>query len=392
MAVSYKSTVVIASVLKPVDDSRLYEKIGLSLANTGKYNVHVIGVASGNTKTPGITQHAYKPFHRISLRRFFASWKILLTTLRLKPDIFIIATHELLYVAMLVKLIRKCRVIYDVQENYYWNILYTSAFPLLIKPFVALYVRGKETLTAGFIDHFFLAEKGYESELKFPGNKMTVIENKVRIAPHDRRPPFAFASGDAIRMIFSGTLAETTGVFTAIDLAIKLHVIDDRFRMTIIGFCAQPHVLERIRLLITPRRFIQLIVRESPVPHAEIFEHIQKSDFGLITYQINPSTMNSIPTKLYEYLGFKLPILLVNHKPWVDFCMPYEAAVVFDSNNFDAAAIYKEMLSKHFYTKEPDLVYWETEEPKLLCVVDELAPASRRMPVSRESSIVNRES
>lgn len=367
---SRKSTIVIASVLKPVDDSRLHEKIGSSLAATGLYTVHVIGCASDKIDNPNIQQHAFKPFGRVSLRRFFAPWIIVFRTLRLEPDVFIFATHELLYLAMFLKLFRKCRIIYDVQENYYWNILYTPAFPFLIKPFVALYVRGKETLTAKYVDHFFLAERGYEQELKFPGNNFTILENKVRVAAGERKRSSSVGSGNTINLIFSGTLAETTGVFTAIDLAIKLHVIDERFRLTIIGFCAQHRALEKIRSLITPRPFIELIARDSPVPHSEIFRHIKRSDFGMITYQINPSTMNSIPTKLYEYLGFRLPILLVNHKPWVDFCYPYAAAVVFDPGHYDAAQLYREMMNRAFYTAEPSLVYWESEEPKLLKVIE----------------------
>lgn len=370
---SSKSTIVIASVLKPVDDSRLYEKIGLTLAGAGKYQVHIIACDSVKTDNPKIIQHAFKPFRRVSLGRLLAPWRILFKTLKLKPDIFMIATHELLYLAMFLKAIRKCRIIYDVQENYYWNILYTPAFPHLVKPFVALYVRGKETITAKYVDHFFLAERGYDQEMKFQGSRSTVLENKVRIAEAERKTPSPVHLKTTINLIFSGTLAETTGVFTAIDLAVKLHVLDERIRVTIIGFCAQPRLLEKIRLLIKPRRFIQLIARDSPVPHGEIFKHIRKADFGLITYEINPSTMNSIPTKLYEYLGFKLPILLVNHKPWVDYCQPYSAAVVFEGHHFDAAAVYDEMVRRTFYTAEPTAVYWETEEPKLLEVVEAMA-------------------
>jgi hypothetical protein len=363
---SNKSTIVIASVLKPVDDSRLYEKIGLSLASTGKYYLHIIGCESAKVEKANIRQHAFMAFGRVSLGRFLAPWRIFFKTLKLKPDIFIVATHELLYTAVFVKLLIRCRLIYDVQENYYWNILYTPAFPLVIKPFVALYVRGKETLTARYIDHFFLAEKGYEREMKFPTGKSTVLENKVRVAETERKTTADIRLNTTINLIFSGTLAETTGIFTAIDLAVKLHVIDERFRLTIIGCCAQSRVLEKIRMLIQPRPFIQLIARDSPVPHADIFKYIRKADFGLITYEINPSTMNSIPTKLYEYLGFRLPILLVNHKPWVDFCLSYSAAVVFDVHHFDAAAIYNELLETTFYTAEPATVYWETEEPRLL--------------------------
>lgn len=377
MADSKKSTVVIASVMKPVDDSRLYEKIGLSLACTKRYDVHIIGCVSAGAALPVLTQHPFKPFGRISLGRLLAPWRILFTTLRLKPDVLIIATHELLYLAVFLKLTTKCRIIYDVQENYYWNILFTPAFPLLIKPFVALYVRGKEMLAARYIDHFFLAERGYEQELQFPGNRYTVLENKVRIDEAQRKADAGVPLKTTIQLIFSGTLAETTGVFVAVDLAVKLHVIDERFRLTLIGFCAQHRVLEKIRLMIRPRPFIQLIARDSPVPHAEIFRHIRKADFGLITYQVNPSTMNSIPTKLYEYLGFKLPILLVNHKPWVDFCHPYSAAVVFDPHHFDAGELYREMLEKTFFTAEPEAVYWEAEEPALLKAVGKVVSGER---------------
>ncbi len=366
MADSTKSTVVIASVLKPVDDSRMYEKIGLTLANSGKYDVHVIGIEGQPTETPGITSHPLRPFGRLSPRRLLAHIRILLIALRLRPRIFVITTHELLCAALLVKLIRGSKLIYDVQENYYWNILYTRAFPLLAKPFVALYVRLKENLSAPFIEHFLLAERGYEEELKFPRTRYTVIENKVRAEPHQRKTPAADRGKETINLLFSGTIAESTGVFTAIDLAVKLHVIDDRIRLTIIGFCSQSRVLEKIRLLIRPRPFIQLIARDAPIPHREIFNQIREADFGMVTYQINPSTMNSVPTKLYEYLGLRLPVLLVSHKPWVDFCHRSRAAVVFNPDHYNAADILREMLTGSFYTSDPVEVYWESEEPRLL--------------------------
>lgn len=377
MADPNKSTVLIASVLKPVDDSRMYEKIGLTLTESGLFDVHVVGSYSAKTARADITQHTLKPFRRISLGRLLAPWRILSLALRLKPDIVIITTHELLYLAMFLKIRRKSRIIYDVQENYYWNILYTTAFPLLLRPFVALYVRTKETLAAAYVDHFFLAEKGYEQELSFQRSRYTVIENKVRIHDAQKKLPATFDKRKNIHLIFSGTLAETTGVFTAIDLAIKLHVIDDRFRLTIIGYCSQQKTLEKIRLLIQPRSFITLITGDRPVPHDQIFKHIHLADFGLVTYEINPSTMNSIPTKLYEYLGFHLPILLVNHKPWVEFCHPYDAAIVFDANHYDAAALYQGMMTKSFYTRDPVEVYWESEAPKVLAVLTKLKPVRK---------------
>jgi hypothetical protein len=58
-------------------------------------------------------------------------------------------------------------------------------------------------------------------------------------------------------------------------------------------------------------------------------------------------------------LGSQLPILLINHKPWTDFCAPYDAAVVFDPDHFDASSMLDEMMTKKFYGVVPKEVYWE---------------------------------
>ena len=41
-----KRTIVIASVLKPIDDTRMFEKFGMSLSDSGNYNVVIIGYPS----------------------------------------------------------------------------------------------------------------------------------------------------------------------------------------------------------------------------------------------------------------------------------------------------------------------------------------------------------
>jgi hypothetical protein len=46
-----KTKVVIASILKPIDDSRMYEKFGLSLEQANEYEINIIGFASKNIPT-----------------------------------------------------------------------------------------------------------------------------------------------------------------------------------------------------------------------------------------------------------------------------------------------------------------------------------------------------
>jgi hypothetical protein len=364
MAEAEKSKIVIASLLKPVDDTRMTEKIGQTLQDTHHHEVHIIGFPSAQPKETRLHLHPLKPFTRLSPGRVGARWRVLKNVLKIRPVLLIITTHELLLTALIVKMLTGCRLIYDVQENYFYNLKYTSAFPFLLRHALALYVRLNERLAAPFIDHFFLAEKGYEQELTFPGKRYTVLENK------GQRPGAAPArSRDANQLIFTGTLAETTGVFTAIRLAAALHQLDNRITLTIAGYCAQQSILTKLKDEVRKHPFITLVGGGQLVSHSLIQQLIDSAGAGIISYQANPATERSIPTKLYEYLGASLPILLVCHPAWEELCKPYAAAVVFDPEIPDASRILNELRNQHFYTSTPSDVYWDSEEPKLLATI-----------------------
>ena len=362
MAEVKKRTVVIASVLKPVNDTRMFEKIGLSLAETKRFDVHVIGFPA-TLNSSVVHFHPLPFFTRLSLRRMLVPWAILKKIRKLHPSLIIITTHELVIVALIAKMLMRCKIIYDLQENYYRNILFTSAFPRILRPFVALYVRLKEIVASPFIDHYFLAEAAYTKELKFTGTRVTVLENKLKkpvSTPHLKN------NTSRGHLIFSGTLAENTGVFTAIQIAVKLHTIDPQVKLTIIGHCPQRHVLEKITNTIEPYPFITLIGGNMPVAHERILEQIQLAGAGIIAYDLNPSTSDRFPTKLFEYMGYRLPMLLIDHQPWVEFASFYNAAVTFNHKRLNIKHLYTQLKTQQFYTQEPSHVFWESEQPRLI--------------------------
>ncbi len=362
-----KRRIVIASVLKPVDDIRMTEKIGLSLASLA--DVHIIGMQSSipDVQAP-ITFHPFPRFSRLSLARFIAPLTILKKILTLKPTLFIITTHELVWTAVFCKLFMRIPVVYDVQENYWRNIRYTQSFPFLLRDVVASYVRINEWATSPFIDHFLLAEKGYTEELSFVGTAHTIIENKLR---KPKSIPPRSTNEETIRLLFTGTLAESTGVFSAIALATKLAALDNRIELQIVGFCQQPETINRLKNEIVTKPFITGLGIDQWVPHQKIVEAIQQADYGIIAYPPNPSTQNTIPTKLYEYLGFKLPILLIDHPVWVTVCKPFSAAITFQED-IPAADILQQMTTSIFYPTDPQDIYWESEQIKLIACIKSL--------------------
>jgi hypothetical protein len=287
---------------------------------------------------------------------------------KLTPDLLIITTHELLLMSLVVKIFTRCSVLYDLQENYYRNIRYTNAYPKLIRPLLAAYVRIKEIILAPVVDYFLLAEKGYRDELPFLKKKYIVLENKLQ------KPAVEFPKKSSvdknIHLLFSGTLAESTGVFDAINLAHSLHAQEPRIRLTIIGYSAQATIYNRIKRITEQHHYISLVGGDTLIPHSDIVKEIFQSDFGIISYPPNKSTENCIPTKLFEYTGCKLPVLLVNHAPWVERCDTYTACIPIDFKNPDIPAILHDMAHKQFYQVTPYDVYWEEEAGKLINLIE----------------------
>ncbi|MBT1709136.1 hypothetical protein KK062_12915 [Fulvivirgaceae bacterium PWU5] len=366
-----KRRIVLASVLKPVDDTRMFEKMGGSLARI--YEVHIVGYP-GSAALPdhgGVFVHPLRPFLRISLGRILAPWRILARVVALRPAVFVFCTHELIFVALLARLLTSCRLAYDVRENYYRNILYTAAFPRVLRPLVARYVRVWEHVGAGFIHHFLLAEKGYAQELSFGHGRRTIIENKLRrppaVAPAPRLTP-------ACNFLFTGTLSEITGLFTALDLLEQLHRHDPAVRGTIIGYCALAAERQRLQTRLATMPYVTLHGGDRLVPHPAIEREILQADVGIIAYPPNPATEHSFPTKLYEYLGYRLPILLINYAPWEAYAAQFDAAVTFQPASFDAPRALQQLREKTFYTASPEDVFWEHEGQRLLTVIDALVP------------------
>jgi glycosyltransferase involved in cell wall biosynthesis len=357
-----KRRIVLASILKPVDDTRMSEKLAASLARLEGYEVYVIGYPS-QSKTPAdsIIRIPLKPFSRISIGRLLAPLAVLKKCIQVKPEILIVNTHELLIVSVVNRILFGTKIVYDIQENYARNILHTTAFAWPLKPLLAGWVRFKEMLLTPLFHGVLLAEKCYANELPFVRSKSLVLENKAVVpANFIRQPP-----ADKIKLVFTGTLAESTGVFQAISLALKLHQLNPKVELEIIGYCALPATLLKIKSAIAGCSFIKLTGGDQLVPHTEILEAIRTASFGIICYPPAPHIRGKVPTKLYEYLACQLPILLQPEPAWIELCEPHHAAIAVDFDNPDFPKILAQ-LNDSFYTSQPMNVTWRDEEAQFL--------------------------
>jgi glycosyltransferase involved in cell wall biosynthesis len=362
-----RPVIALASVLKPIDDTRIFEKLGVSLGETKKYDVKIIGFAAN--KPEHSSQISFFPlprFKRFSAGRWMASWNILRYLQKIRPDLLIIATPELLPMAIICRLWLRTRIIYDVQENYSLNIITQSVYPLLIRYPLAWGIRLMEYAARPFISWHLLAEKVYVKQLTFPGRRFTVLENKFQ-----GNLPVTPARRGHQRLLFSGTIGPHTGVFRAIELADALHATDSRVTLTIAGFCQHQATREKLMKLVRDKSYIRSIGIDQRVPHAEVLNEIERADAGIITYGDHPSTRGKIPTKLYEYLALQLPIFMEPRPSWLEITRPYQAAVPVNFLNPDGSKLMSEWQNTLFYTSIPgEEVCWTSEENKFLEMIN----------------------
>lgn len=353
-----KKKLVIASVLKPVNDSRNYEKTAISINKFGNYEVYLVGqrVWELPMGSPVLFNPLFS-FQRLSPKRLLAGWIFFRYLCRLRPEVVIITTFELLKPAVFYKLFLGGKLLYDVQENYYRNLVYTNSFPPVLKNILAVAVRLWEYATRPFVNHYLLAEKNYEKEFSFTRNKSTILENKI---PRSFVLPRQERGDGTILLLYTGTIAENYGIFEAIALAKLLHQREPRIRLAIAGFAAQKEVLEKVKEAITGFAFISLTGGSDIVPHRQILQLIASADLGLISYRPDKSTENCIPTKLYEYLAHRLPYLVGSNPVWRELTQKYQAGIEIDFTNPDAEKILEALKENKFYPNLPgEEIYWE---------------------------------
>ena len=368
--------ILLASLLKPINDTRLYEKLGVSISKLPDSSVHICGYEAPipENAASNISFHPIFGFNRLSLGRAKAQHAYYQLLLKVRPELIIVSTHELLLVSYLYKHKYGCRLVYDVQENYSLNLRAQHNYSRGLKHLMAWGVRGLEKLTATGIEHFLLAERSYAEELPFLQGRYTFIENKYKAPSNQTKPdtPVAIPAAAPLRLLYSGTIAEEYGVWEALALTEKLYALNPAVQLTIIGYCANAHTWERLQANCQKLPFVELIGGDRLVPHSHILEKISESHIGLLPYRYNPSTFRCIPTKLYEYMAHALPILIQQNPLWQAIVEGSGAGLSIDFRTADATSLHNQLLSTRFYTQGiPEDIFWQSEEEKLLTLVQE---------------------
>ena len=380
--------VLLASVLKPVDDTRMRGKFAETLGQRPHVQVHVAGRgrtgAGARPATSAVHQHGIFEGSRLSLGRLAAQWRYWRLLHRLRPDVVIVHAPELLPATVLWQRLGQGRkFLYDIRENYALNVSTQRVYRGLVRRGLAAGLRWVETQAARRAAGLILAEASYAEELPFlrelPPCRVVVLENKYQPAPTETppaQPRQLPPPSETLQLLFSGTIAELNGVWEAIALAEQLHTAwPGGAHLTIIGGCQQPALLQALQARVAAwPAGLTLIGGAGLVPHAAIVAEIGRSHLGLLPYRPHPSTERCRPTKLFEYLAHGLPVVSSPNALWNALLRAHGAGLQLNLSMLVDAPTFVIALQQHnFYPQGiPTDVLWAGEGKKLWHLLDSL--------------------
>lgn len=366
--------IVIASILKPIDEVRMYKRFGLSLAKTNKYDVNIIGI---NSKKP-FTENSNITFHTLTQngRGIKTRLKNLNETRKyltlIRPEIFIATSPETLLIALLFSSTKHTKVIYDIQEDYFKNITLQRVYPTLVKYPLAVLIRSLEIILSKHTSFFFLAEEIYRQEISFIRKRKNhiILENKFSGPNHynlkkNRLPQ---------KIVFTGTISYYSGIHHVINTykEIKKRIPDAE--LTIAGKCFDNRLIQDLKTLSDTDHNITLIGLTDFVSHDDLISEMINADIAIMGYEPDPVNQHKIPSKLFEYISLNLITVLCNHPKWIDLFNEFQLGIGINFDSISAIEIIEKYQKLLLVTNKKDSykASWSGVEISLYKSIDSL--------------------
>jgi glycosyltransferase involved in cell wall biosynthesis len=232
-------------------------------------------------------------------------WRIVKEVKGLKPDIVQFHNPELLLVS---PLLRPARLIYDCQEATAETMLVRRWIPRPLQHPVSKLVGFLEPRLASWTDAIVVTVEGSADRFRKSGKPVILLYNYPLMSYCD----FVRCS-DGKTVIHVGILSEGRGSTTMIE-AMKLVVCRvPGARLLLVGAFDSPADAVEVRQLIADHGLENAVEVVGWVPFDELPRWFAQADVGLVPWQTKERfPPRIIPTKLFEYMGARLPVVASN--------------------------------------------------------------------------------
>ncbi len=300
------------TTVHPLLDTRIFYKECQTLARHG-YDVSLIvqhdeGVVIDGVKIIPLP----KPKNRFE--RFFSlSRKAYKLALNQKADVYHFHDPEILN--WMVKLKKKtgAKLIYDIHENISEQILDKEWIPKFLRNFVSIIYKWREKKSLPFIDQVLVAEDSYLKIYK-DCEEIEVIRNYPLISNQLLLNKVKIKYGSP-KLVYVGGVSRARGVLEMIQVVKILRHKFKGIQLKIAG-SVEGEIKFEINNLIKYLKLNNNVIFCGRIPHPEALQLISEGSIGLSLLHPFPNYVESLPTKLFEYMTAGIPVVTSNFPLW----------------------------------------------------------------------------
>jgi glycosyltransferase involved in cell wall biosynthesis len=292
-----------------VFDIRIFHKQLRALSGAG-YDVSLIAQHEKDCTIDGIRIIAL-PAPKNRLQRMFGlTLKLLTRAIKIKPDLYHFHDPELIPVGIVLKLVTRKKVIYDVHEDYPEKILTKFWLPPFLRRVMSTLAAAAERVAAHLLDGIVTVTDDIEKKFSTSRARVVQVRNypELKALPSRERVP---RGGEGAVLIYAGLLNEERGIYQLVQ---AMELIDARREITL-------RLLGRFDSIDFQRKVEQLRGYERVdyrgwLEQEEVWANYMEADIGLVCIHPLKHLTVALPNKLFEYMSAGLPVIASDFALW----------------------------------------------------------------------------
>ena len=371
-----KRKIFIGTSVHHWNDPRIFYKEAVSL--TKKYDVELHAPAEFDfIEKKGVKIFGLPSWHKVTERKRIRK-ELLNRIRRSTADMFHFHDPELIFLCLYIKIFKRKKVIYDIHEDYYTQILLKEWIPTkFIRTIIAIIYSFIEKLICNSFDLIIFAESYYKES--FP---QKIIDKSIDILnyPIIDEIQSISSNNEYIKIIYTGTITEDRGAINMIECLRVLIEKDNKIKLFLVGYLKDEKIISLIETDSELSKHIVIIGKREYVDYSIINRQYLDADIGLILISSKTHYEKKLLTKFYEYMHNEIPIVISNYDKWEKFILDTECGICVDPDNpIETANAVKYLIDNPVIAKQmgkngskavKEKYNWLTQEAKLLAAID----------------------
>lgn len=231
---------------------------------------------------------------------------------KLAPDVVHLHVPELLLIA---PYLRPAKLIYDCEESYAEATMLKTWIPRPLRYPLSVVVALLEPAMAKWTDVIVVTADGHVDRFRKAGRPIITIYNFPLLNYFDLAP----CTGDGRTIIHLGCQTKARGSMI-MTKAMRIVVEElPNAKLLLVGPFDDSRGEIEVRQLLSAYSMEKAIVLTGEVPYTDVPKWLIQADVGLIALQDTEKFKTCIPTKLFEYMSCRIPVVASDLPPAEQF-------------------------------------------------------------------------